>query len=78
MKTVRSCWWTTTRCSARAWPSCCRGARHRGGGGQPAPNEAARLAETQPDLLMLDLNMPPHGGLALLRTLQDTAGTGRR
>jgi len=37
--------------------------------GQPA--EAARLLdETQPDVLVLDLNMPPHGGLALLRELQ--------
>ena len=35
------------------------------------PDEAARLlAEAQPDVLVLDLNMPPHGGLALLRTLQ--------
>ncbi|BBO21338.1 MAG: response regulator [Burkholderiales bacterium] len=37
--------------------------------GQPA--EAARLIEeAQPDALVLDLNMPPHGGLALLRELQ--------
>ncbi len=37
--------------------------------GQPA--EAARLLdEAQPDVLVLDLNMPPHGGLALLRELQ--------
>ena len=35
------------------------------------PDEAGRLlAEAQPDVLVLDLNMPPHGGLALLRTLQ--------
>ena len=35
------------------------------------PDEAARLlAEAQPDVLVLDLNMPPHGGLALLRALQ--------
>ncbi len=35
------------------------------------PAEAARLlAEAQPDLLVLDLNLPPHGGLALLRALQ--------
>ncbi len=34
--------------------------------------EAARLMqETTPDVLLLDLNLPPHGGLALLRTLQD-------
>jgi len=34
--------------------------------------EAARLMrETKPDVLLLDLNLPPHGGLALLRTLQD-------
>ncbi len=33
--------------------------------------EAARLVqETNPDVLLLDLNLPPHGGLALLRTLQ--------
>jgi two-component system nitrate/nitrite response regulator NarL len=37
--------------------------------GQPA--DAARLLdEAQPDVLVLDLNMPPHGGLALLRELQ--------
>jgi two-component system nitrate/nitrite response regulator NarL len=35
------------------------------------PDEAGRLlAEAQPDVLVLDLNMPPHGGLALLRALQ--------
>jgi two-component system nitrate/nitrite response regulator NarL len=35
------------------------------------PAEAGRLlAEAQPDVLVLDLNMPPHGGLALLRELQ--------
>jgi two-component system nitrate/nitrite response regulator NarL len=34
--------------------------------------EAARLVqETKPDVLLLDLNLPPHGGLALLRMLQD-------
>jgi two-component system nitrate/nitrite response regulator NarL len=34
--------------------------------------EAARLMQdTKPDVLLLDLNLPPHGGLALLRTLQD-------
>lgn len=36
-----------------------------------APADAARLLdEAQPDVLVLDLNMPPHGGLALLRELQ--------
>ena len=36
------------------------------------PAEAARLiATTDPDVLILDLNMPPHGGLALLRELQE-------
>jgi len=36
-----------------------------------APADAVRLiGETQPDVLVLDLNMPPHGGLALLRELQ--------
>ena len=35
------------------------------------PAEAARLLEAaQPDVLVLDLNIPPHGGLALLRELQ--------
>jgi two-component system nitrate/nitrite response regulator NarL len=35
------------------------------------PAEAGRLIdEAQPDVLVLDLNMPPHGGLALLRELQ--------
>ncbi len=34
--------------------------------------EAARLVrETKPDVLLLDLNLPPHGGLALLRILRD-------
>ena len=36
------------------------------------PAEAARLiATTDPDVLILDLNKPPHGGLALLRELQE-------
>ena len=35
------------------------------------PGEAAQLiSAAQPDVLILDLNMPPHGGLALLRELQ--------
>ena len=35
------------------------------------PGEAAKLiSAAQPDVLILDLNMPPHGGLALLRELQ--------
>ena len=39
--------------------------------------EAARLMqEKKPDVLLLDLNLPPHGGLALLRTLQDYGWTG--
>ena len=39
--------------------------------------EAARLMqETKPDVLLLDLNLPPHGGLALLRTLQDHGWSG--
>ena len=39
--------------------------------------EAARLVqETKPDVLLLDLNLPPHGGLALLRTLQDYGWSG--
>ena len=39
--------------------------------------EAARLVqETKPDVLLLDLNLPPHGGLALLRTLQDCGWSG--
>ncbi len=39
--------------------------------------EAARLFEAQrPDVLMLDLNLPPHGGLALLRTLQEAGWNG--
>jgi two-component system nitrate/nitrite response regulator NarL len=43
--------------------------------GQPA--EAARLIEeTRPDVLVLDLNMPPHGGLALLRELQAKGWSG--
>ncbi len=41
------------------------------------PNEAAALLEAnKPDVLMLDLNLPPHGGLALLRTLQDAGWSG--
>ena len=39
--------------------------------------EAARLMqEKKPDVLLLDLNLPPHGGLALLRTLQDYGWSG--
>jgi len=39
--------------------------------------EAARLMrEKKPDVLLLDLNLPPHGGLALLRTLQDYGWNG--
>ena len=35
------------------------------------PTDAAVLLdEAKPDVLVLDLNMPPHGGLALLRELQ--------
>ena len=37
--------------------------------GIPA-DAAGLLDEAQPDVLVLDLNMPPHGGLALLRELQ--------
>ncbi|GIK25280.1 MAG: DNA-binding response regulator [Betaproteobacteria bacterium] len=37
--------------------------------GVPA-DAASLLDEAQPDVLVLDLNMPPHGGLALLRELQ--------
>ncbi|MBZ0126600.1 MAG: DNA-binding response regulator [Rhodocyclales bacterium] len=37
--------------------------------GVPA-DAAGLLDEAQPDVLVLDLNMPPHGGLALLRELQ--------
>jgi two-component system, NarL family, nitrate/nitrite response regulator NarL len=37
--------------------------------GQPA-EAGSLLEEAQPDVLVLDLNMPPHGGLALLRELQ--------
>jgi len=37
--------------------------------GIPA-DAAVLLDEAQPDVLVLDLNMPPHGGLALLRELQ--------
>ena len=37
--------------------------------------EALRLLrEHKPDLLLLDLNLPPNGGLALLRRLQDEEG----
>ena len=40
-------------------------------------SEAARLMqETKPDVLLLDLNLPPHGGLALLRMLQDYGWSG--
>lgn len=39
--------------------------------------EAARLMqEMKPDVLLLDLNLPPHGGLALLRNLQDYGWSG--
>ena len=41
------------------------------------PEEAAALLDAnKPDVLMLDLNLPPHGGLALLRTLQDAGWSG--
>jgi two-component system, NarL family, nitrate/nitrite response regulator NarL len=39
--------------------------------------EARRLIkETEPDVLILDLNLPPHGGLMLLRTLQSEGWSG--
>ena len=39
--------------------------------------EAARLVrEQKPDLLLLDLNLPPNGGLALLRKLQEEGWSG--
>ena len=41
------------------------------------PAEAAGLVDAaQPDAVVLDLNMPPHGGLALLRELQASAWNG--
>ena len=41
------------------------------------PGEAARLmAAHPPDVLMLDLHLPPHGGLALLRSLQEAGWSG--
>ena len=41
------------------------------------PEEASRLLrEGQPDVVVMDLNMPPHGGLALLRGLQGEGWSG--
>ena len=41
------------------------------------PEEASRLLkEQQPDVLVMDLNMPPHGGLSLLRSLQEQGWSG--
>lgn len=34
------------------------------------------LAETQPDVVITDLNMPPHGGIALLRQIRAENWTG--
>jgi len=34
------------------------------------------VQETKPDVLLLDLNLPPHDGLALLRTLQGCGWSG--
>lgn len=34
------------------------------------------LAETQPDVVITDLNMPPHGGIALLREIRAENWTG--
>ncbi len=40
-------------------------------------DEALRLlAETRPDVVITDLNMPPHGGLALLRRMRAEAWQG--
>ena len=48
---------------------------HRGGicvSGMAANGEAAleMLAELKPDVVITDLNMPPHGGIALLRRIR--------
>lgn len=41
------------------------------------PEQASQLIEThRPHVLMLDLNLPPHGGLALLRSLQEAGWSG--
>ena len=41
------------------------------------PEEALRLAlERAPEVAIVDLNMPPHGGLALLRRLRDSGWKG--
>jgi two-component system nitrate/nitrite response regulator NarL len=41
------------------------------------PEEALRLAlERAPDVAIVDLNMPPHGGLALLRRLRESGWKG--
>ena len=41
------------------------------------PDEALELlAQTQPDAVITDLNMPPHGGLALLRRIRASEWSG--
>ena len=41
-----------------------------------ATEAVSLVRETKPDVLLLDLNLPPHDGLALLRTLQDRGWSG--
>lgn len=46
-------------------------------GATGSPEEASRLVrEQKPDVLVMDLNIPPHGGLALLRNLHAEGWTG--
>jgi two-component system nitrate/nitrite response regulator NarL len=62
----------TTPCSARGSPSCWSSAgtiKGRGDRRQRRDDARRILGDARPDVIITDLNMPPNGGLSLLRQL---------